>query len=275
MWMTEPSVQIIADSINPQTKDRLTTFQLSYWRPILPEMNTHRIFSRNAASSRAQSFKKRLTQVCVDPAVPAHWNAEKPGMVGGEEFSKEIKQFINGKICSLAQMNAEFLEKLNKEVYQATGYEIHKQYLNRYLEPFTQVTQLVSSTDWNNFFKLRLAEDAQPEIKDVAMAMFTALDTSTPEVTDLHLPYISLDEREEFNRELLIKLAVARCARVSYAAYVQGSVDLEKDLRLYSRLQENGHLSPFEHIAVPAVGSYFNLTGWKSYRYAIETHSDF
>ena len=270
MWKNKPQVQIIADSIN-EIGERITTFQLDYWRPLLPEMNTHRVFSRNAASSRAQSFEKRCETIWQDPHVPSHWNSEQPGMVGGEEFSPEVKDYINDRIKELAQYTIRYLKELNNNVKDRTGLEIHKQYLNRYLEPFTTVTQLVTSTEWDNFFKLRLAEDAQPEIRDVAMDMFTLLNQSNPIKTDMHLPYINDEERTIYPWNQLKKIAVARCARVSYKAYT-GKEDLEKDLRLYERLLRNSHMSPFEHIAFSAPNQQcFNLKGWRSLRYDHET----
>ena len=274
MLTTKPEVKLLCDSINPNGQ-RLTTFQVKYWRPLLPEMNTHRVFSRNAASSRAMSFSKRCKQVVEDTVLPTHWNSEKPGMVGGDEFDQETKDFINRKIIQLAGLTTEFIEQLNNEVKAKTGYEIHKQYLNRYLEPFTYTTQIITSTDWDNFFKLRLAPDAQPEIRDVALEMFYALNESNPKklrMGDYHLPYVLPEELEEYGHFLACKISVARCARVSYRAY-EGHVKLEKDLELFDRLLKSGHMSPFEHVAVPVETDkhYFNLHGWMSLRYAIET----
>lgn len=276
MWTNQPKVQLLADSINPTTGTRLSTFQVEYWRPILPEMNTHRCFSRNAASSRAQRFSTRCTQVSNNPWLPKHWNAEQPGMVGVEEFDAQTKEIINEIIADLARNTVDTIELLNQVVKGRTGKEIHKQYLNRYLEPFTSTTQLITSTDWSNFFKLRLASDAQPEIKDVATEMFYQLQENNPQRTSLHIPYVTQEELEEYGEETAIKISVARCARVSYKAY-SGNIKLEKDLELYQRLLESGHMSPFEHIAKPSneAGSFFNLKDWKSVRYAIEHHIDF
>lgn len=269
--MFEPEVKIIADSI---FDTRLTTFQVKYWRPILPEMNTHRAFSRNAASSRAMSFSKRCDQVREEAWVPAHWNAEQKGMVGGEEFSDNVKQIINADIQKLANATANYLEELDGKIQRITGKSIHKQYLNRYLEPFVPVTQLISATDWDNFFLLRLAEDAQPEINDVAKKMFTLLNGSTPkgiEKDDWHLPYISDGEREQYDIETLKKISVARCARVSYRPY-DGHTKLENDLALYDRLKSNGHMSPFEHVAKPDPlhsGEQANYNGWIQLRHCL------
>lgn len=273
MWKNKPEVKIIADSVN-NAGNRLITFELHYWRSILAEVNTHRQLSRNAASSRAQNFKSRCNDVWENPHVPNHWNAEKPGMVGGEEFSPEVKDYINDRIKDLARYTVQYLNSLDQEVMKNTGHYIHKQYLNRYLEPFTTVTQLITGTEWDNFFKLRMAQDAQPEMQDLAHEMFSQMNNHEPSKTMMHLPYIHAEDLQKYDMELLVKISVARCARVSYKAYT-GQDDLEKDLRLYKRLYDRGHRSPFEHVAIAVSGQqFYNLNGWRSLRYDIEhSHS--
>ena len=54
--------EIIADSINV-CGNRLTTFILEYPRFIHAEVMTHRVFSKNAASSRAIPIEKMIQQV--------------------------------------------------------------------------------------------------------------------------------------------------------------------------------------------------------------------
>ena len=270
--VNKPEVKVIADSI--YNEERITTLQVKYWRPLLPEINTHRAFSRNAASSRAQSFNKRIEQVINSPVLPAHWNAEKPGMVGGEEFDEETKDLINYHIHKLACHTVGRLEAINALVKGKTGKEIHKQYLNRYLEPFISTTQLITATDWDNFFRLRMAEDAQPEVKDLATEMFYAIQESSPVTSKLHLPYVTKEELDEYEKLTAIKISVARCARVSYRAY-EGNIKLEKDLELYNRLLTSGHMSPFEHVAIPGESRYYyNLACWKSLRYLLDHEYD-
>lgn len=263
-----PKVKILADSIYGNSP-RLTTFELTYWRPLLPEMNTHRVFSRGAGSSRAQNFVKRCEQVKINAWLPEHWNAEKPGMVGGEEFDDETKLEIAESIQKLGGIVSDYLLELDQKIFQKTGYGIHKQYLNRYLEPFVPVTQIVTGTSWKNFYTLRRASDAQPEIRDVANEMYDLMYRSKPKYQPCHLPYVTEEELKEYGIETCLKISVARCARVSYRAYDANTM-LEKDLALFDRLRKSGHMSPFEHIAVAFGGKYFNLDGWMSYRYVLE-----
>ena len=56
------SVKILADSLN-LSGNRLTTFELTFPRVILAEFNTHRMISRNAASSRAIPTEKLIQRV--------------------------------------------------------------------------------------------------------------------------------------------------------------------------------------------------------------------
>ena len=47
---------------------------------------------------------------------------------------------------------------------------------------------------------------------------------------------------------LMLKIATARCARVSYLNF-EGKDDYEADIKLYDILKSSGHYSPFEHCA--------------------------
>ena len=53
------SARILLDSLSPSGA-RLTTMEVRYPRFIHSEMMTHRVFSRNAASSRAIPIKKMI-----------------------------------------------------------------------------------------------------------------------------------------------------------------------------------------------------------------------
>lgn len=128
----------------------------------------------------------------------------------------------------------------------------HKQHLNRILEPFMWHTVLVTSELWDNFFSLRIADNAQPEMRLAAESMRRALDESVPVEGELHVPYadgLALDgDARSVLGELLV--SAARCARVSYRLW-DGSVSTrEADERLSDRLLRDRHMSPFEHIGV-------------------------
>lgn len=263
--------EIICDSMSP-TGQRLTTFKLRFHRFILPEFNTHRQFSRNAASSRAIPVKKILEQVRLDPAMPVKWGKNQPGMSSSEELSDAEKE-----VCKQCWLNAR-----DNAIATVRGLldsvPLHKQVANRLLEPFmwSEVIMTVSNhpSQLENFFKLRRdGDNPQPEIKLLADLMKEAYDASTPQKLhfgDWHLPFISHTDLSKLGVTNAIKTSVARCARVSYLNHDGSNSDLSKDSALYESLKQNGHFSPFEHQAQPADGWWANFYGWKQLRYSTE-----
>ena len=155
---------------------------------------------------------------------------------------------------------------------------LHKQIANRLLEPWVWHTAIVTATEWENFFKLRLHPDAQPEFQELARQMSVAIDASTPQSLawgEWHLPYTNghdLDLRwpcDEFDRKAGIPgrahQSVARCARVSYVRQ-DAWKSLYDDHELSKRLSSSGHWSPFEHIAQAETGPSGNFRGFKQLR---------
>src|SRR5690606_29354199 len=133
----------------------------------------------------------------------------------------------------------------------------HKQLVNRGLEEYAWHTVLVSSTEWSNFFAQRCHPAAHPDIRIVAERMRDALAASEPVERTWHVPFVHIPE--QYNRDASsmcswnlerVRIAVARCARVSYLTH-DGKHDTDADLRLYDRLRsaDPPHASPFEHVA--------------------------
>lgn len=257
-------VKIIADSLAP-SGCRLTTMQITLPRFILAEFNTHRMLSRNSASSRAIPVEKRIAQVRANPFVPEAFTANRRGMQGGDPLEGEAAENARHTWITAAGIACAEAERL-----AALG--VHKQYANRLLEPFLWHTCIVSATEWSNFFALRCHPDAQPEIQRIAYMMRDAYEAGTPANVPhggYHLPYIQPDEQDRPPRELA-KLSVARCARVSYLTH-DGQRDAGKDLELYERLTKgsgSGHWSPFEHVARAACDRVRsgNFIGWYQFR---------
>ena len=140
--------EIIADSLSP-SGDRLTTFKVTYPRIIHAEMCRHRMFSRNTASSRAIPFSKMVKDVEENPFIPIAWQKSHKGMQGIEYL--EIKDGVYG-------VKEHWLEARNKAVQLATALHnsnVTKQLCNRLLEPFVWTTELITGTEWENFFELR------------------------------------------------------------------------------------------------------------------------
>jgi thymidylate synthase ThyX len=154
--------------------------------------------------------------------------------------------------------------------------KVHKQELNRLLEPFLWHTVIVTATEWRNFFELRCAPNAQPEIRAAALAMRAAIDASRPRDIlrgEWHTPLVQEDERG-LDAQTRKRISAARCARVSYLTH-DGRREISKDLELYERLRADRHLSPFEHVATPASDATFhaNFRGWLQMRREIEVSS--
>ncbi|MFN2459431.1 MAG: FAD-dependent thymidylate synthase [Candidatus Velthaea sp.] len=261
------SARVLLDSISPAGV-RLTTMEVRYPRFIHSEMMTHRVFSRNAASSRAIPIKKMIAAVRDEPAMPVFWGRNQTGMSAREEIDERARTAATAEWERALRNALASAERLSD-----ADIDLHKQLVNRILEPFAWITVIVTATEWSNFFTQRCHPDAQPEIYRIAEAMLGAFRRSAPrEVPEgsWHLPLVHDDERH-LDDETLCKLSVARCARVSYLTH-DGRRDQAKDLELYERLMTggaNGHWSPTEHVATPladAAAGSGNFRGWKQFR---------
>lgn len=245
----EPSAKIIADSVGYYSgaMSRLTTIQLRYPRLVHSEFNTHRVFSRNASSSRAIPVAKMIEQVRNDPAAPYVWTTNKPGMQGDVVTDPELIAKYDQMWIEAANQAAD-----NAEVLMGEG--LHKQVVNRILEPFQWISVIVTATEWANWFELRNHKDADPTIKRLAEVMLAAMEASTPkhlEAGEWHLPYVSKEEKSALPIATLVKISAARCARVSYLTHDGEFPDVDKDIALYERLVGSRplHASPIEHQA--------------------------
>lgn len=246
------SAKVIAHSSHDGCPD-LITIQARYPRFIHPEFMTHRVFSRNASSSRAVPIDRMIQDVLDDPAMPVEWGSNKAGMQAGAQ----IENIIGAR--------TEWLEAMHWAVTSAKELSrlgLHKQIVNRVLEPFGHISVVITATDWDNFFALRCHPDADPTMRALAEAMCDAIDLSTPwnlEIGEWHKPYGGM-----------LKHSAARCARVSYLNHDGTEPDTGKDDDLAQMLIDSGHWSPFEHQATPTPNKrHANLNGWMSHRTAL------
>jgi len=265
---------VIADSISTYGK-RITTLQLKYPRFIHSEVLTHRALSRNSSSSRAIPIAKMIEQVQHDPALPIHWGLNQPGMQAKVEHTEpESARNAWVEVARAAASHAQNLANLG----------LHKQIVNRVLEPFQWMHTIVTATEWDNFFELRCHPDAQPEFQALACAIRAAMGESTPverassrqqqHPASWHLPYVSDSERRWLHPLLLPKISAARCARVSYLKHDGTTPSIPEDQTLFERLVGSKplHASPIEHQAC-AGGSVCrsrNFLGWVQYRELFE-----
>lgn len=248
------NAKIIADSVSP-TGQRITTWELEYPRFIHAELMTHRLFSRNAASSRAIPIEKVLEQVQNNPAMPEEWGINQSGMQ-----AKSILEGVKKTAAQFAWKQAAKVAVASAKTLQALG--LHKQIVNRVLEPFVHIKVVVTATEYNNWYYLRNHTDAQPEIHILAAKMFDLIEESTPnqlEVGEWHLPYVGIVQDNEtgyyvggtcVSLDDAIKLSASLCAQVSYR---KSDESLDKALKIYNQLvtMKPVHASPFEHQATP------------------------
>ena len=265
--MFQPTAKVICDSVNVMTGDRLTTMIIKYHRFIHSEILAHRSLSRNSSSSRAIPINKLIQNVIDDDVYPLHWGKNQKGMQAFKEISaSDIEQAK--RLWEVARNNA-----INS-ARQLVDLGVHKQVVNRILEPFSTITVIVSSTEWSNFFKQRCHPDAQPEIRILANEMYNAYNNSNPRelaVGAWHIPLID-DCNDLIGISQALKISAGRCARVSYLNH-EGKRNIEDDVALHDKLLSSNpkHLSPFEHQAVQTKSEYFgNFRGFKQYRKFIE-----
>lgn len=269
------TAKTLADSVSP-AGDRLTTLELRYPRFIHAEVLTHRVFSRNASSSRAVPVARLIQDVIDDPAMPMHWGKNQPGM------QARVEMVDPDKACAqdLWEMAREQALDAAESMADCGA---HKQIVNRLLEPFAHINVVLTGTEFDNFFALRDHPDAQPEIQALAQAMRAAMEASTPQEIysgQWHLPYVSVEERDELfdwcggSNRVACQVSAARCARVSYLTHEGQAPDRAKDQALFAKLAgvRPQHLSPTEHQATPAhkANRVRNLRGWQTFRTELE-----
>ncbi len=252
-------VKSIASSISPDGV-RLDTFECEFPRIILAELNKHRMLSNSVESSRAITVDSVAKKLEENPFIPKFTKKQK-GMQGyGEigEAEQDIATSVWLDAAWGAQYDAETLEH----------YGVHKQVCNRLTENFTYVKGIISGTEWDNFFNLRIHHTAEPHIQELAVKIYRemhSVDAYHINYDEWHLPYIKLEringkitylhpETEEvLDVDTARRLSLAMCAQVSYRNIDSSD---EKVERVLSRLFPDGdpvHAVPAEHIATPII----------------------
>jgi hypothetical protein len=271
--------EVILDNLS-DAGARITTMRARFPRYILAEFNTHRMFSRNAPSSRAIPVKRRVAMTINDPVFPIEWGRNKAGMQATELLTPELEAQAKEAWTRGIQFCAHTAQQLDE-------LKVHKQIANRPFEWCCWIEVVFTATDtgrgplpWDNFFTQRDHEDAQPEFHHVAGLLLEAYLASKPyEVPDgyPHLPFI-LDDEASYPIEKLVQASVGRCARVSYWNFTDGDRNILNDIRLYHDLlsADPPHMSPFEHVALALVHAGTrsgNFRGWQQHRIKVFGHN--
>jgi thymidylate synthase ThyX len=292
------SATVICDSIN-EHNDRITTIECVVPRIVLAEFNTHRMFSRNSASSRAIPAKKMIQMLRDEPFIPIKWMKQHSGMQGNEYFDLDqpevLGQFRPKYFPEAWLRSRDTMINMSESMADAG---LTKQITNRLLEPFMYHKILVTATDYENFTSLRANEAAEIHIQDFAYKLIEALNKSVPKslrAGEWHMPYsdgidsaalwkffiegksnVALQENvwARIRTELKLKICTARCAQTSYVIIGEDGkpMDYEKLIKLHDRLAENGHVSPFEHCSQAMTkDEYFSYARGKAYWVENET----
>lgn len=264
------SVEIIKDSYNPEFSSRITTLVLEYPRIVHSELMTHRVFSRNASSSRAIPVSKVIEQVRTNPAMPVRFGKNQAGMQDAGEYEgsdsiRDLWKEASRSACSFASVMNDM--------------KAHKQVINRILEPYQFIRVCVTSTNWNNWFNLRNHPDADPTIHALAETMEKAMEESEPYrlmPDQWHIPFVKeqvniyeqqfFDEDDnEISLEQALMISASCAAQTSYRK-LDNSLDKAGDI--YKKLIESKpcHASPVEHQAMAIARSsdtwsYFDIKG--------------
>ena len=272
------SATLIAQSV-PDLADEseihpLSTVLVTYPRFVHAELMTHRTFSRNASSSRAIPVMRMLKSIWSQPATPIHWGRNESGMQANEELTG-WRLWAAKRIWSMAMRSAIFFSYL---MHKVGG---HKQIVNRIAEPWQTIKVLITATDWDNFFELRIHEDAQPEIRELALLIQCAISSGNGTIQrklkpgEWHTPFVDGTPEELcMPIEDILKVSVARCARGSYTGFEGEHLPFEKEAALHYKLvgADPIHASPTEHPAqcLPKPVRSRNFVGWYQYRSVVE-----
>ena len=244
---------VIANSVSAISGEEIVTFLIDFPRFILAEVNTHRNFSRNGASSRAIPVAKSIEAIQNHSYMPIHFGQNKAGMSADQEVDKTTK-FTAKCAWDFAARNAiDSAKTLN-------NLGIHKQVTNRVLEPFSYMRMVVTATEWDNFFWLRLHEDADPHINELARVMLFALQESIPtelQHGDYHVPFFgegywtpAIEARYGVTAQQAIEHSMSCCAQTSYRKL---DMSAEKTEDIIKKLfgGARAHSSCAEHQASP------------------------
>lgn len=278
--MNKISAEIILGSEN-ELGNKIVTWKLTFPRIILAEFNTHRMVSKNSASSRAIPFQTLLKRVKEEPFIPIKWLSEHTGMQGFEELNDRGKELAESAWLlarNRAVEQAEYLDSI----------KVSKQFVNRLLEPWMWHTVIATGTDWENFFALRAHHMAEIHIQDLAYKMleeYNKYEFQKLKPGEWHIPFddkidevelyelsnyktktgIVSSEIEDFKIEqqgLRVKISVGICAGISYGRIkekidIADMIDLHDSLVIRPYSGKRGtrdfldpiHASPTEHQA--------------------------
>lgn len=268
--------KIIEDSISQQG-NRITTFQITLPKALLAELNTHRVLSKNAASSRAIPIAK-FNQ--LDSWYPLRWGKNQSGMQASQE------NLTGDGLLEAQKIWQDAIDYCKEASAKLSALGLHKQWTNRLNDWHVLVDDIITATEWDNFFNLRIHPAAQPEMDYLASKMKSLMQSNEPKLLrsgEWHLPFVTEEERKVLPIKDQLVVSTSRCCRVSYNNHGGGLSTLEQDYNTYEKLGlhqdiEPKHCSPAEHQATPdgfvdywhGYEVWGNFKGWVQHRKVIE-----
>jgi len=239
-----------------------------------------------------------IKNIKANPVIPTYWGKAQSGMQASQEL-RGLRLWLIKRLWRLGGR----LNLFGSRLLASLG--LHKQLANRNTEYFSYIKTIVTTTDVDNFFTLRIHPDAQPELCELASKMNMEMHVSVPELLaagEWHTPYVThyRDEKGVLKYETNYcnldantakKVSVSCCAQVSYR---KNDNSAEKAVKIFDKLisSEVFHASPFEHVATPApimlphtenkfsigITGYDNkrhpisgnFVGWLQYRHTID-----
>lgn len=248
--------KVLADSISPDGV-RITTLEVEYPHAIHKDIMTHCMLSRNFQSFRAFPPAKVIEKIERDPFRPEVFEGYVKGMGQGDAIAEQER--ANG-------LWDDHIEHSLNVARLMLGMGLAKAQVNFVLQDLTSIRGIITATEWDNFYDLRLATNpetgkplARPEVYKIASMMHAVHQASQPVElgrdqwhVPLTNPAATPDELSEGGWDRLKKMSTGRCARVSYLTHT-GVRDASKDIELHDGLRTDKHMSPFEHVARPIV----------------------
>lgn len=254
------TAKVLAKSISPQGKI-VCTWEVVVHRYVWAQILTHRDLSRNAMSSRACSVPKMQEALM---AVPIHWGKHQSGMQAYEEAEGMVH--FRGEYYTREQawdLGKQFSSELAMAFHEA---DYAKQIVNRITEPYQMIKAVITSTDMDNFYWLRIANDPQHEIREVGRKMKESFDAKAAKRLlkgEWHVPYVHSgrgndgirvyysQDGEELTVEEAKQVSASSIAQVSYR-----DIDSSKDKAstVFTKLgvgTDRVHSSPFESVLTP------------------------
>lgn len=238
------ATKMVAHSINPHGGELIS---IQGYAPYFldAELEKHGMIMSNSSSNRAIPFKKMVE---AEFFIPPDIRKEAKGMQGFSSLDSAEEIIFEEEISSIRKV------VVNKLLDIQSKLNVHKQTLNRYIAPWSMQKKIMTGTreSWIGVLALRDHKDADPSVQIWANEIRKLIDNSVPEnlkYGEWHLPYITLEERDDLVIEQILKISSARCARTSYRLFDGDVASYHTDIELFNKLVGSDpiHATPLEH----------------------------